>query len=344
MNSADSPIVSIGLPTFNRCAYLRIALSSILTQDYVNMEIIISDNASTDNTELLCVELCERDSRIKYYRQIRNIGAVPNFEFVLKKASGPFFMWVADDDKLEPTIIKKYVDFLRNHPRYALVSGEINHWGNGAIVFVEKEMTFAQSSGEERLIDFYRNIEHGGMIYGLMRRELAVKAPLRNVMGADWIFVGALAYLCKIKNLAYPGYNKDRSGMSKSFMEDANTRGLSYFAAYFPYLSISFNVFGEILYRCSVYSDLPFHKRFRTALSAFWGIFRRYYKRTLLSDSRKFFSSLVYRPLKRTVIRICHPKRTLMKLLKQKEVFGRGLFRQKLSEWLAWDKRSARKP
>lgn len=62
-------LVSIGLPTFNRSKSLERALDSLLAQTYVNFELIISDNASTDSTESICREYARKDKRIKYFRQ-----------------------------------------------------------------------------------------------------------------------------------------------------------------------------------------------------------------------------------------------------------------------------------
>ena len=98
MNEAQHPLVSIGVPVFNGEKGLAKALDSLLEQDYDKLEIIISDNASTDRTEALCLEYAEKDQRIRYVRQTENIGGVYNFKFVLDEAVGEYFMWAAHDD------------------------------------------------------------------------------------------------------------------------------------------------------------------------------------------------------------------------------------------------------
>lgn len=92
------PSVSIGLPVYNGDCFLREAIESILNQTFVDFELVISDNGSTDETEILCREYASLDKRIIYVRQDRNIGAVENYRFVLKQARGKYFMWVAADD------------------------------------------------------------------------------------------------------------------------------------------------------------------------------------------------------------------------------------------------------
>lgn len=93
-----APVVSIGMPVYNGDRYLREALDSLLTQTFDDFELIISDNASTDDTKEICLEYASKDSRIRYIRQDVNQGATFNFEFVLAEAFGTFFMWAAHDD------------------------------------------------------------------------------------------------------------------------------------------------------------------------------------------------------------------------------------------------------
>ena len=95
----NRPIVSIGMPVYNGEKFIDDALDSLLEQTFTNFELILSDNASTDATESICRNYAKRDSRIKYFRQEKNIGALRNFQFVLDEAVGEYFMWAACDDK-----------------------------------------------------------------------------------------------------------------------------------------------------------------------------------------------------------------------------------------------------
>lgn len=98
-NSTLAPFVTIGLPVYNGEKYLSLALDSLLAQTFTDFEIIISDNASTDNTEKICNDYAKKDKRIKYFRQDRNIGVVKNFLFVREEgARSKYFMWAAHDD------------------------------------------------------------------------------------------------------------------------------------------------------------------------------------------------------------------------------------------------------
>lgn len=95
----NKPSLSIGMPVYNGQRFLKEALDSLLVQSFIDFELIISDNASTDSTELICRDYQKKDSRIKYVRQPENLGALKNFQFVLDAAVGEYFMWAACDDK-----------------------------------------------------------------------------------------------------------------------------------------------------------------------------------------------------------------------------------------------------
>jgi glycosyltransferase involved in cell wall biosynthesis len=105
--SMKTPLVSVGIPTFNRPVGLRRTLQLICHQTYPNLEILVSDNASPGpETEQVVQEFVEADGRVRYFRQTANIGGLANFRFVLAKTSGDYFMWAADDDEWDASFIE----------------------------------------------------------------------------------------------------------------------------------------------------------------------------------------------------------------------------------------------
>jgi glycosyltransferase involved in cell wall biosynthesis len=114
-------MVSIGVPVYNGAAYLGHALATIRSQTYPNIEIVISDNASTDGTEALCRALAAEDPRIRYERLPRNRGLVPNHRNVLAMATGEYFMFAPYDDYFAPTYIERCVELLEREPQHAYV-------------------------------------------------------------------------------------------------------------------------------------------------------------------------------------------------------------------------------
>ena len=100
MAHSPSLLVSIGIPTYNRAnSYLRYSLRSAVSQTYKNIEIIVSDNCSSDNTESVVREF--NDPRIRYYRQEGNIGPVRNRNFCLEQSQGQYFLLLFDDDVID---------------------------------------------------------------------------------------------------------------------------------------------------------------------------------------------------------------------------------------------------
>jgi glycosyltransferase involved in cell wall biosynthesis len=122
---SNSPLVTIGIPVYNAEKYLQQALNSVISQEYLNLEIIICDNASTDTTQSICQDFIKLDDRIRYHRHSYNIGTIANFNYVLDIANGEFFTWLAHDDFFAQTYISKCVDRLMSQPQLIGCCSEI---------------------------------------------------------------------------------------------------------------------------------------------------------------------------------------------------------------------------
>src|SRR4030095_3279504 len=109
------PRLSVGLPVHNGERFIREALDSLLDQDYRDFELIISDNASTDETGRICAEYAIRDSRIRYFRNSQNIGAARNYSRVFELSHGELFKWAAHDDVHLPGSLKRGVERSEEH-------------------------------------------------------------------------------------------------------------------------------------------------------------------------------------------------------------------------------------
>ena len=132
MSDCTNCLVSIGIPTYNRAnSYLRDALRSAVSQTYKNLEIIVSDNCSQDNTE--SVVKAFDDPRIRYYRQTENIGPVKNRNFCLQQSRGDYFVMLLDDDLIDDDFISTCMDALRYHTEVGVIltgMREIDSKGN----------------------------------------------------------------------------------------------------------------------------------------------------------------------------------------------------------------------
>src|SRR5215211_4893186 len=99
------PQVSIGLPVYNGERYLALCLDSMLAQSFKEFEIVISDNASTDQTAEICRSYQNKDRRIRYFRNEQNAGAAWNHNRVFELSSAPLLKWAACDDLHEPLFL-----------------------------------------------------------------------------------------------------------------------------------------------------------------------------------------------------------------------------------------------
>lgn len=114
------PRLSIGLPVYNSEDYLAESLEALLGQSYEDYELIISDNASDDGTADICRGYEKRDSRIRYFRQQRNIGAAPNHNFVFEQSQGELFKWASGDDLYAHDLLERCIDALDEYPDVVL--------------------------------------------------------------------------------------------------------------------------------------------------------------------------------------------------------------------------------
>jgi glycosyltransferase involved in cell wall biosynthesis len=141
-NFKKYPLISIGLPTFNRKLFLQKTVSMLLNQTYSNLELIISDNASIDGTDKLCKRLAQKDKRIRFFRQKSNVGMYKNFNFVLQKARGKYFLWTTDDDVWKPDYISELYRLIESYQKASVAVSNytlFSEFKKDKPVFSEKE-------------------------------------------------------------------------------------------------------------------------------------------------------------------------------------------------------------
>lgn len=204
-----APCVSIGLPVFNGVDFLRQAIDSLLAQSFGDFELIISDNASTDDTEAVCREIAARDSRVRCTRLSENIGGVSNHNRVASLAVGSYFMWAASDDFWHPDYLQRCVDVL-DHNSDVVVAFAINALMDETgrpVRHVPMGPSLAIDDAVER---FRRSTEINRTIepfYGLIRRSaLQQVAPMVKHPGFDRILFAELALVGKLHQIAEPLY------------------------------------------------------------------------------------------------------------------------------------------
>lgn len=216
MINEDLPVVSVGIPTYNRPDGLRRTLNCITSQTYKNLEIIVSDNFS-DNEEVskILTDYARIDNRIFFIRQSKNIGAFNNFKFVLERATGAYFMWAADDDYWESNFIEVLISNIGNRSAcfcdYSCIDS------NGCkIVDIQISISASGETKYEQLKNFFLE-RIPSMIYGLYVRSHLLWF-LKSSILYDW---GDCFIIQKII-LKYNGYNIIKGIYYKAGVRDGN--------------------------------------------------------------------------------------------------------------------------
>lgn len=174
------PLVSIGMPVYNGEQTIRQALDTLLSQDYENFELIISDNASTDITQTICMEYAARDQRIRYYRNEVNKGSVWNFNRVFELASGKYFTWAAHDDWHTNDFISKCVLSLERNPSAGLcypLAQFVDKDGRNLKV-VDCEINTYRLNRLERLHTVILRLQADTALYGVIRADALRRTSL----------------------------------------------------------------------------------------------------------------------------------------------------------------------
>jgi glycosyltransferase involved in cell wall biosynthesis len=198
------PLVTVGIPTFNRPQGLERTLQCIAGQTYSNLEIIVSDNCSTDPLVLpLLAKFANADKRISFHVQERNISIVPNFQYLLNRATGEYFMWAADDDNWEPDFIEVCVKGMQENPDVVLCMTDLKIVGmDGASSKSKLNRSFMQKNLFTRCFHFVKSTDENKYFFcGLYRTALVKDISFNNDWGGDHMFVyeaitkGKLLYL-----------------------------------------------------------------------------------------------------------------------------------------------------
>jgi glycosyltransferase involved in cell wall biosynthesis len=161
--------------------------------------LIITDNASTDDTCLICQEYAARDKRVRYYRNEANIGAAPNHNRVFELASAQYFKWTAHDDENHPELIRRCVEALERAPNSVVLA-----YPQAELINEEGEVTgqylgsVASDSPRPhlRLQKLLTCLELGTPMYGVVRSAALKKTRLHgSFIGADYVMLAELAML-----------------------------------------------------------------------------------------------------------------------------------------------------
>jgi len=189
------PLVTIGIPTYNRPELLARALRAVAEQDYPQLEVLVADNATPGDSTAGVIDAFRGSiSRLRYVRHERNIGPIANFMFLLAEAQGRYFMWLADDDEISPNYVSSLAGLLEMEPDASSAMGGwvlMQDEAHGRLV---KSECFPQKSAVVRALRFVWRSEDS-FFYALHRTDVLRTArfsgyswPNRDVL-TNWAYV-----------------------------------------------------------------------------------------------------------------------------------------------------------
>ena len=171
----QKPLVSICVTCFNSGEYIHRIIDSSLNQTYENIEVVVVDDISTDDTEKIMKEYASRDNRVKYFRNIERLFIIKSLLRMLELAKGKFVVWPGADDWLSRDFIEKGVGNFSAHPEAAAVVPKI-------VSLNEVDRDKFEFSGEFGLIPgihprewlpkrIYKGVIATPTLFSLLRRE-----------------------------------------------------------------------------------------------------------------------------------------------------------------------------
>jgi glycosyltransferase involved in cell wall biosynthesis len=176
-----APRLSIGLPVYNGEKYLAESLAALLGQTYEDFELIISDNASTDSTIEICRRFANQDSRIRLIVQPRNIGQIPNHNFVVHQARGELFKWASHDDLYARDLLSRCIDALDADPQVVLAHSRTAMIDSAGTV--TELFDYRVAVGEVRAPERFRSMLFDGWddyTYGVVRTPVLRRTALHG--------------------------------------------------------------------------------------------------------------------------------------------------------------------
>jgi glycosyltransferase involved in cell wall biosynthesis len=216
---ANRPLVSIGMPIFNgmrsnlkKNINLEKSLQSILKQSYKNLEIIISDNCSNDETINIIKKYLKKDKRIIFYKQKKKVHVIDNFKFVLAKSSGEYFKFNSHDDYISSDFIEKNLEFLIKNNDYIFSSSPFSYENDSK----KKIIRIKSLDGDvyNRLKNFLKNaVFSQHCFYALFKKKYLEDSLFgnksnqvkinKNIFCLDWLSIIQVLINGKFKTIKY---------------------------------------------------------------------------------------------------------------------------------------------
>jgi glycosyltransferase involved in cell wall biosynthesis len=242
-----APLLSVGIPAYNRPDALERAARSVLAQTLPDLELIISDDASSDaRVQQAGERLAAGDRRVRFVRQARNLGHAANYRWVLEAATGTYFMWLSDDDWLDPGYARRCLDELLAAPGRRLVCGQARYYAGGAHVADERPIDLTSHHPGARVIAYYARVNMNGPLFGVCRRADLLEIPFQEVVGGDWLLVASMVARGEVRTLTDVHVHRSMEGLGGDPERLARSLGIDDARARWHHVLVAGNVWREL--------------------------------------------------------------------------------------------------
>jgi len=189
--------LTIALPVYNGGRSLAVALTSLLAQSFTDFNLIIFDNASTDQTAEICAAFAGSNHRITYRRRPSLIPAYESFRLALDGVATPYFMFAAADDYWEPTYVERNMAQLLRRPDAAASCSQVKLVDPDGVAWLSRGTGALEGSFIQNLRDYLADPSDNSRFYGVFRTAALQRAfaAADNVFAGDWL-VMALTLEC----------------------------------------------------------------------------------------------------------------------------------------------------
>lgn len=177
MDAKTPPLVTIWIPVYNGADLVWRAIESAIHQNYKNLEILVFDDCSTDNTKEVVVRYTQKDSRVRYYNSGSRLGFRQSLPTIYKNAKGDFTLFLAHDDWLSRDYVEECMQIFDANPDMGVVTGRnFSVVERSGVISLEREADI--SSGIYTRDWFgknaYKNFLHSMIFLGVVRRKDAL--------------------------------------------------------------------------------------------------------------------------------------------------------------------------
>lgn len=191
-------LLTVGMPLYNDAKLLPGAIESVLNQTFSDFEFIIVDNCSTDGSYEIAKKYAEKDSRIKLYRNHKNVGAFNNFRIIERIPKADFFCFKSSDDKIAPTYFEELLKLLKSDNEAVLAYSNADNVDDNLY-------SYDSENPLERAKKMARTFRFGHVNYGIYRTFVwdEISPPMRlqgndHYLLMDVCFYGKILYLDKV--------------------------------------------------------------------------------------------------------------------------------------------------